>query len=227
MINKKREVVLDTETTGLSFKGGDRIIEIGCVELFDHIPTGKNLQIYFNPETKKVSEGAIKIHNITNEFLKKQNFFRDRVEEFLDFISDDDIIIHNAKFDIGFLNNELTICGRPLIKNHIIDTLLLARKKLGGGQLNLDALCKRFDISTAKRKAHGALLDSNLLADVYLELVGGRQRGLDFVVNNDIKENVQKIKGKTKIIDVSEEEMLKHKKFIETIKNNLWSKVSN
>ena len=227
MINKKREVVLDTETTGLSFKDGDRIIEIGCVELFDHIPTGNNLQIYLNPETKKVGEGAIKVHKITNEFLKKQNFFRDRVEEFLSFISNDDIVIHNARFDIGFLNNELTICGKPLIKNHIIDTLSLARKKLGSGALNLDALCKRFDISTAERKAHGALLDSNLLAEVYLELVGGRQRGLDFVVNAGIKANKQKIKGKTKIITVSEAEMHEHKKFIKTIKNSIWSKSSN
>jgi len=227
MINKKREIVLDTETTGLSFKDGDRIIEIGCVELFDYISTGNNLQIYLNPETRKVSEGAIKVHKITNEFLKKQNFFRDRVDEFLNFISNDDLVIHNAKFDIGFLNNELTICGKPPIKNQVIDTLVLARKRLGAGALNLDALCKRFDISTLERKAHGALLDSNLLAEVYLELVGGRQRGLDFAVNTNIKENNQKIKGKTKIITVSEAEMHEHKKFIETIKNNIWSKSSN
>ena len=178
-----REIVLDTETTGLNPQNGDRIIEIGCVELINHIPSGNNIQLYFNPETKDVSEEAEKIHGIKNNFLKKQKFFRDKVDEIIKFISNDTLIIHNANFDVGFINQELKLCNKEKLKNSIVDTVKLARKKLGGGAVNLDALCRRFNIDISGRKLHGALLDSHLLAEVYIELLGGRQTGLEFVDN--------------------------------------------
>ena len=175
-----REIILDTETTGLSVENGDRVIEIGCIELLNHMPTGNTLQIYFNPETKKVSDEAIKIHKLDNDFLKKQPFFRDRVEDIMRFLSNDTLIMHNAQFDTKMINNELNICSRPPMENHIIDTLSLARKKFGSGAASLDALCKKFDITKGKREVHGALLDSFLLAEVYVELLGGRQQGFEF-----------------------------------------------
>jgi len=222
-----REVVLDTETTGLSTKNGDRIIEIGCVELIDHVASGKNLQIYINPETKEVDEEAKKIHNIDNIFLKKQPFFRDKVNEFISFLSNDTLVIHNAKFDLDFINNEMNLCNRPPLKNPVIDTLTLAKKKIGSGAANLDALCKRYNISTIKRKVHGALLDSTLLAEVYLELLGGRQRDFNFFNkknNSTNKQTFAKKARKTKVATLSNEEINEHKAFVKTIKNNIWSK---
>ena len=200
MISKKREIVVDTETTGLSFKDGDRVIEIGCVELIDNIASGRNLQIYLNPETKSVSEDAIKVHNLDNNFLKQQPKFRDKAEEFLNFIKNDTLVIHNAQFDVGFINNELEICDRPKIKNEIVDTLFLARKKFGSGAASLDALCKKFNIAKEKREVHGALLDSMLLSEVYIELLGGRQRGFNFTQEQSaLKEKKQRNAIKTKI----------------------------
>ena len=228
MNKQKREVALDTETTGLNFNGGDRIIEIGCVELINHLPTGKIFQTYINPESKKVEEGAFRTHKIDNKFLKNQPLFRDRAEELLEFLANDPLVIHNAQFDLGFINNEMKLCDRQSLKNPIVDTLVLARKKTGTGPANLDALCKKFNISTSERKIHGALLDSALLADVYIELLGGRQRNLDFLNNKGEKSKMKlttnKTPKKTKLVMPTKEEINAHKSFVKTIKSALWAK---
>jgi len=225
-MNKQiREVVLDTETTGLNVNDGDRVIEIGCVELINHVATGKNFQTYINPESKRVEERAVSIHKIDNSFLKNQPLFRDKIEEFMEFLCEDIIVIHNAKFDLGFINNEIKLCGKPPLKNPIIDTLALARKKIGAGPASLDALCKRFNISISERKIHGALLDSTLLAEVYIELLGGRQRNLDFLGKEEIditKKISKKLLKKTKLIMPTKEETTSHKRFVKTIKKALW-----
>ena len=174
-----REIVLDTETTGLNYKGGDRIIEVGCVELTNHIPTGKNLQFYCSTD-RKIGEDVIKIHGLTNEFLSKHPTFKENSKNFFDFIKNDPLIIHNADFDVGFVNNELKLIGAKPITNNIVDTMLLARKKLNTRTTNLDYLCRRFSIDLHSRKLHGALLDCHLLAGVYLELLGGKQTSLNF-----------------------------------------------
>ena len=175
-----REVVIDTETTGLNYKTGDRIIEIGCVELINHIPTGNNLQFYCSTE-KKIDEEAVKVHGLTNNFLKNYPSFKKQSNQFLKFIGDDTLIIHNADFDIGFINNELELIGANPINNKIVDTLLLARKKLNTRVANLDYLCRKFSIDLSARTTHGALLDCQLLAGVYIELLGGKQTALDFL----------------------------------------------
>ena len=219
-----REIILDTETTGLSVENGDRVIEIGCIELLNHMPTGNTLQIYFNPETKKVSDEAIKIHKLDNDFLKKQPFFRDRVDDIMKFLSNDTLIMHNAQFDTKMINNELNICSRPPMENHIIDTLSLARRKFGSGAASLDALCKKFDITKGKREVHGALLDSFLLAEVYVELLGGRQQDFEFSSAKKNTSNKKALKDKTNLIIPTKEEIETHKNFIKSIKNSLWAK---
>jgi DNA polymerase III subunit epsilon len=177
-----REIVLDTETTGLDAAGGDRLVEIACLELVNHLPTGRSFQRYLNPE-REVSKGAADVHGLTTEFLADQPRFAEIVDEFLAFIGDAPLVIHNAEFDMGFLNAELGRCGRPLLpRERATDTLLIARQKFPGAQASLDALCRRFAIDNSARTKHGALLDSELLAEVYLELVGGRQVGLDLVM---------------------------------------------
>lgn len=173
-----REIVLDTETTGLSPQDGHRLVEIGCLELFNHMATGKFFHAYFDPE-RDMPEGALKIHGLTSTFLSGQPKFADKVEEFLTFIGDDPLVIHNASFDMGFINAELARIGRPALPvARAIDTLDIARRKFPGAQNNLDALCRRFNVDNSAREKHGALLDSELLAEVYLELMGGRQPGL-------------------------------------------------
>lgn len=174
-----REIALDTETTGMDPKTGDRIIEIGCVELVNHMPTGKNLQIYINPE-RDIPADATAVHGITDAFVADKPVFAQVYTDFLDFIGKDaKLIIHNAEFDMKFLNSELQKVGHPSLSwSRVIDTLGIARKKFPGSPANLDALCRRFDINNAERTYHGALLDSELLAEVYLELLGGRQHGL-------------------------------------------------
>ena len=230
MIKKLREIVLDVETTGLYHNQGDRIIELGCVELINHIPSGKTLQKYFNPTTKYVSEEALKIHNIDNDFLKKQPTFESSHKEILNFLSKDTLIIHNASFDLGFLNKELKIIGVKELENPHVDTLLLARKKLGGGPMKLDSLCKRFNIDLSIRGFHGALLDANLLVEVYIELLGGKQSGFDFFKESkqakNTKEaiNKEKTSKKTKLIRASDEEIALHKKFVKSIKEPIWKK---
>ena len=232
-----RELVLDTETTGLDHENGDRIVEIGIVELNNHIKTGKYFHYYINPERKSDIK-AEKIHGLSSEFLSDKLKFNDIAEELVEFISDSKIIIHNAKFDVGFLNSELKKCGLYDINNdNIIDTLILARKKYPGQSVSLDTLCRRFGIDITDRKVHGALLDAELLSLVYLELIGGKQTNLNFnkddnIIldkNNEIFDINDYYKNK-KLIEIknivlNKEDHEKHKKFINTIPNSIWSKI--
>ena len=182
-----REIALDTETTGLDPSSGDRIVEIGAVELFNHMPTGKTYHQYINPQ-RDMPEGAFAVHGLSAEFLSDKPLFADVAQAFLDFIGDSKLVIHNASFDMKFINAELKWVDRPEFPwSQALDTLAIARKKFPGAQNSLDALCRRFGIQT-KRELHGALLDSEILAEVYLELIGGRQPdfALSDVSNNDI-----------------------------------------
>ena len=179
-----REIVLDTETTGISPRDGHRIIEIGALELMHHLPTGRSLHLYINPE-RDIDEGAVAVHGITLDFLADKPVFADVAEEFLAFIGSDPLVIHNASFDMAFINAELIRVDRPVLAiDQSIDTLAIARKKFPGAQANLDALCRRFEIDNTHRTFHGALLDADLLARVYIELLGGRQPGLLLAAEN-------------------------------------------
>ncbi len=221
-----REVVIDTETTGLNYKSGDRIIEVGCVELNNHIPTGKTLQFYCRPD-RNISEGAKAIVGISDEFLSKQKTFEENHKQMLDFFKEDTLVIHNSSFDIGFINNELKLIGLSPIKNPIIDTVSLAREVLNTRIANLDYLCRRFNVDLSDRSFHGALLDSQLLASVYLELRGGKQfsmsldgpsgEDLGITINNTNKE-------KTKEIKLTEKQISLHKEMLKKIKNPIWNK---
>jgi DNA polymerase-3 subunit epsilon len=179
-----REIVLDTETTGISPRDGHRIIEIGALELMHHLPTGEKLHIYINPE-RDIDDGAVAVHGLTSAFLSDKPLFAEIVDEFLSFIGDAPLVIHNASFDMGFINAELDkIQHPPLSMDRAIDTLAMARKKFPGAQANLDALCRRFEIDNSHRDLHGALVDADLLASVYVELLGGRQPGLSLGAEN-------------------------------------------
>ena len=208
------EIVRDTETTGLSVKDGHRIVEIGCVELDDLIPTKKIFHFHLNPE-RKVSEEAFKVHGYSDEFLSDKKKFSEIADDFLEFIKDKKIIIHNAEFDIAHINNELLIAGKEKItKTNIVDTLDIARNKYPGSAINLDALCKRFRIDNSKREKHTALVDCELLAKVYINLLDQKEPILNF---NEIKknENNQKINNYSKkIIIPSTDEINKHKEFL-------------
>ncbi len=175
-----REIVLDTETTGLSPTGGDRLVEIGCVELINHIPTGKHYHVYINPQ-RSMPEEAYRVHGLSEEFLADKPLFKDVVGDFLDFIGDATLVIHNAPFDMGFLNHQLEISGHRPLGNAVIDTVMVARQKHPGARVSLDALCKHYGIDNSRRTLHGALLDSEILAEVYLELIGGKQVSLALV----------------------------------------------
>jgi DNA polymerase-3 subunit epsilon len=172
-----REIVLDTETTGLSPASGDRIVEIGCVELINHVPTGKNYHVYLNPQ-RSMPEEAFRVHGLSEEFLSDKPLFADAAEDFLTFIGTGTLVIHNAPFDMGFLNAELEAIKRPQLSNKVIDTVQVAREAHPGARVSLDALCKHYGIDNSRRSLHGALLDSEILAEVYLELIGGRQVAL-------------------------------------------------
>ena len=213
-----KEVVLDTETTGLSVKDGHRIVEIGCIELDNLIPTKKIFHCYLNPE-RKVSESALKVHGYTDEFLSDKKKFIDIVDEFLDFIKNKKIVIHNAEFDISHLNNELTLINRDLItKNYVIDTLEIARNKFPGSGISLDALCKRFRVDNSRREKHNAILDCELLAKVYINLLDQKEPIFEFRAEAEKKNN--RYNGETnyskKIIKISEKESESHKKFLKT-----------
>ncbi len=222
-----REIVIDTETTGLSYKTGDRVVEVGCVELINHVATNKNLQFYCKVD-KEISESAQRITGITNHFLKDKKNFSDHCDEFLKFISNDTLIIHNADFDVGFINNELSLIGKPNLSNPIIDTVSLARKILNTRVANLDYLCRRFKVDLSERDLHGALLDSRLLAEVYLELKGGKQFSMNLTKkNNDNFENENtKTNKHKKIISFVplEKDTDLHKKMISEIKQPIWKK---
>ena len=214
-----KEIVLDTETTGLSTKEGHRIVEIGCIELENLIPTKNRFHCYLNPE-RKVSEKALEVHGYTDEFLAKQKKFSDIGEHFLEFIKGKRLIIHNADFDLAHLNNELAILGKKKIDNDIIDTLILARDKFPGSPVSLDALCKRYRIDNSKRTQHTALIDCDLLAKVYINLIDQKEPTLNFQ-NEELKVNKKNIVNADyfkKIIQPTVEELEKHKEYL---KNNL------
>ena len=220
-----KEIVLDTETTGLSVKDGHRIVEIGCIELDNLIPTKNIFHVYLNPE-RKVSEKAFQVHGYSDEFLSTKQKFSEVVENFLSFIEDKKIIIHNAEFDIGHLNNELTLIGKSKISNsNIIDTLELARNKFPGSGISLDALCKRFRIDNSKREKHTALIDCELLAKVYINLIDQREPSLNLVndsINMPLSSKSQLDYFK-KVIIPSDEELLNHKNFLKkNLKKNFF-----
>jgi DNA polymerase III subunit epsilon len=214
-----KEIVLDTETTGISVKEGHRIVEIGCIELDNLIPTQNKFHCYLDPE-RKVSQKALQVHGYTDEFLSTQKKFNEISEEFLNFIKDKRLIIHNAEFDLAHLNNELSILGKKKIPNETVDTLILARDKFPGSPVSLDALCKRYRIDNSKRTQHTALVDCDLLAKVYINLLDQKEPTLNFQ-NQD-----QVIKEKTnyntayfkKIVTPTADEIKKHKDYL---KNNL------
>ncbi len=220
-----KEVVLDTETTGISIKEGHRIVEIGCIELDNLVPTKKKFHCYLNPE-RKVSEKALEVHGYTDEFLAKQIKFKDIGEEFLEFIKDKRLIIHNADFDLGHLNNELAILGKKEIENEVIDTLILARDKFPGSPVSLDALCKRYRVDNSKRTQHTALIDCDLLAKVYINLIDQKEPTLNFQTNDqDIKErNDLNVSYYKKVILPTKEEFNKHKDYLKSyLKKNFFN----
>jgi len=222
-----REIVIDTETTGLNYKAGDRIIEVGCVELTNHVPTNNTLQFYCFVE-KKISESAQKISGISNAFLEDKKTFSEHCPSFMDFIKDDTLIIHNADFDIGFINNELKLIGKGPITNKVVDTVPLARKVLNSRIANLDYLCRRFGVDLSKRKLHGALLDAELLAGVYLELRGGKQFSMDLSLKTSNKKTKTNkyttTKNKIATIKASSHETELHKLMVKSIKGAEWKK---
>ena len=222
-----REVVIDTETTGLSHKSGDRIIEVGCVELINHVATNNSLQFYCKVD-KEISESAQKITGITNSFLSDKKSFADHCDELLKFINNDPLIIHNADFDVGFLNNELLLIGKTALTNPIIDTVSLARSVLNTRVANLDYLCRRFKVDLTERDLHGALLDSQLLAEVYLELRGGKQFSMKLSKKDSLKTDRTSTKetNKKNIIRFQplEEDVFAHKKMVNEIKDPIWKK---
>ena len=220
-----KEVVLDTETTGLSVKDGHRVVEIGCIELEDLIPTKNKFHCYLNPQ-RKVSEKALAVHGYNDEFLSKQKKFSEIGEEFLDFIKNKKLIIHNAEFDLGHLNNELSLFGRNNIDNEIVDTLILARDKFPGSPVSLDALCKRFRIDNSKRTQHTALIDCDLLAKVYINLIDQKEPTLDFKNNTEEKKQTEssKVVYFKGIVKPTDQELKKHKEYLkQNLKKNYFS----
>ena len=214
-----KEVVLDTETTGILVKDGHRLVEIGCIELENLIPTKNRFHCYLNPE-RKVSEKALEVHGYTDEFLATQKKFLEVVDQFLEFIKDKRLIIHNAEFDLSHLNNELDILGKKKINNEILDTLVLARDKFPGSSVSLDALCKRQRVDNSRRTQHTALIDCDLLAKVYINLIDQKEPTLNFYsdeIKNNFKSNLSKDYFK-KVITPSDDELKKHKEYL---KNNL------
>ncbi len=213
-----KEIVLDTETTGISVKEGHRIVEIGCIELDNLIPTKNRFHCYLNPE-RKVSEKAFEVHGYSDSFLSDKQKFKEISDEFLKFIQDKRLIIHNAEFDLSHLNNELEILGKEKIKNEVIDTLALARDKFPGSQISLDALCKRYRIDNSKRVHHTALIDCDLLAKVYINLIDQKEPTLDFKnVEEDVsKLNTGKVIHSTKIVKPSTEELKNHQIYLKSL----------
>ena len=219
-----KEIVLDTETTGISIKEGHRIVEIGCIELENLIPTKNKFHCYLNPE-RKVSEEALKVHGYDDEFLSKQKKFNEIGDEFIDFIKDKRLIIHNAGFDLTHLNNELKLFGKKPIKNEVVDTLVLAKEKFPGSQVSLDALCKRFRIDNSKRVNHTALLDCDLLVKVYINLIDQKEPKLNFR-NIDYKiaeQEVSRVNYFKKVIKPTNLELESHENYLKkNLKKNFF-----
>ena len=220
-----KEIILDTETTGLSTKEGHRIVEIGCIELDNLVPTKNRFHCYLNPD-RKVSEKDFKVHGYTDEFLSKQKRFDQIVDEFLNFIKESRLVIHNAEFDLSHLNNEMKILGKEKIKNEVVDTLTLARNKFPGSSTSLDELCKRYRIYNSKRVKHTALIDCDLLAKVYINLLDQKEPTLQF--QNHEKENTKNLNEKVlyfkKVIHPTEKEIEMHKKYLkQNLKKNFFN----
>jgi DNA polymerase-3 subunit epsilon len=229
MIAPMREIVLDTETTGLDPLNGHRVIEIGCVELLNHVPTGRTYQCYLDPE-RDVPEEAAAVSGLTSDFVKGKPLFASVVDEFLAFLADAPIVAHNAGFDLGFINAELRRVGRePFSLDRAIDTVVLARRKYPGAQASLDALCRRFNIDLSGRAKHGALIDAQLLAKVYLELIGGREPGLSLLstvaAKTDLRPNQSKAVRPPRPHDATAEEAAAHRAFLSKLKDPLWLRV--
>ena len=219
-----KEIVLDTETTGISVKEGHRIVEIGCIELDNLLPTKNKFHCYLNPE-RKVSEKAFQVHGYSDSFLSDKMKFREIADDFLKFIKDKRLIIHNAEFDLSHLNNELNIIGKNKIDNEVLDTVTLARNKYPGSQISLDALCKRYRIDNSKRVQHTALIDCDLLAKVYVNLIDQKEPTLDFKnIEEDVtKLNTGKVTYSTKVIKPSPEEIKNHQLYLKTsLKKNFY-----
>ncbi len=219
-----REIVLDTETTGLDPGEGHRIIELACVELLNHVPTGRVLHRYVNPE-REVSAEAMAVHGLSTDFLARHPLFAAVVDEFLEFVGGDSLVIHNAEFDLKFLNAELARLGRPALDMPCVDTVAMARKRFPGAPASLDALCRRYEIDLAQRDRHNARLDCELLAKVYLELVGGRQPGLDFAAiafNTAAGHGVDRVARPARPHAPSEAELVQHAAFLAKLKSPMW-----
>jgi len=223
-----REIILDTETTGLDPAEGHRLVEIGCVELLNHIPTGRTFHTYLNPQ-RDVPPEAARVHGLTAEFLKDKPLFTEQIDGFMEFIADDHLVIHNAEFDMKFVNAEMKTAGfKPLLMARVTDTLLMARQKFPGQPASLDALCRRFKIDNTERKFHGALLDAQLLSEVYLELLGGRQHGLGLNAQMEasslqLNARIKRQKRERREFPPTDEELQTHAAFLGKIKNALWS----
>ena len=220
------EVILDTETTGLKVSEGHRIVEIGCLELKDLMPTKNKFHCYINPE-RKVSQEAFKVHGYTDEFLSRQKKFSEIVEDFLKFIDGKKLIIHNAEFDISHLNNELSLLGRNKIKEEVVDTMQIARVKFPGSGTSLDALCKKFSIDNSKREKHNAVIDCELLSKVYINLLDQKEPTFELNVGKDLNEKISenfKVKYFNKIIKPTQEELKQHEVFLKKeIKKNYFN----
>ena len=220
-----KEIVLDTETTGISVKEGHRIVEIGCIELDNLVPTKNKFHCYLNPE-RKVSEKALKVHGYTDDFLSNKKKFKEVAEEFLIFVKDKRLVIHNAEFDLSHLNNELEILGKKKLNNEFIDTLTLAREKFPGSQVSLDALCKKYRIDNSKRVQHSALGDCSLLAKVYINLIDQKEPTLDFKKKNvNLSEfNLGKVSYSKKIVTPTPQELENHKIYLKNfLKRNFFN----
>ena len=220
-----KEIVLDTETTGISVKEGHRIVEIGCIELENLIPTKNKFHCYLNPE-RKVSEKAFEVHGYSDEFLANKQKFNEVFEDFLSFINGKRLIIHNAEFDLAHLNNELSLIGKDKINNYIIDTLNLAREKFPGSSVSLDSLCKRYGIDNSRRKQHTALIDCDLLAKVYINLIDQKEPSLNFSNENmnDSEKNLSNISYFKKVVLPTSEEIEKHKNYLKNyLKRNYFN----
>lgn len=226
-----REIVFDTETTGLDPKTGDRMVEIGCIEMVNKVATGATYHCYYNPERDMPAE-AEQVHGLSAHFLSDKPLFADKLDELLDFLGDAPLVAHNAGFDMGFLDSELALCGRdPIDRARMVDTIAIARKKHPGAKLSLDALCTRYGIDRSHRVKHGALLDAELLAQVYVELTGGRQIGLELAAeevvqaasaDNTARPVTRGPRREPRPHSPSEEELAAHKAFVETLESPLW-----
>lgn len=222
-----REIVFDTETTGLSFSGGDRLIEIGCVEMINRVETGRTFHAYINPG-RGVHPDAVAVHGLTDAFLSDKPAFPAVVEGLLEFLGDSPLVAHNAGFDFGFLNGELGLCGRPILStDRMVDTLVMARQRHPGAKHTLDALCSRYGIDRSHRVLHGALLDAQLLAQVYVELCGGRQIGLTLAVETTadvavMADPAPRVARPVRVFAPSAEELARHAAFMAGIKEPLW-----